>query len=148
MIRKNLILILVLCFQCFGIACKQQNPVDLQLKKMLNKFDVSKTLSQKPIIIIPFQGCGSCVSKAVLFMKKEYQSQKYLFVLSSIYQKDFQLKVGNRISAPNVIYDTINFTNTSGLVFNIPTVYFKKDSLCAVELSTEDDYKIFLKAIQ
>lgn len=121
--------------------CSNISESERKIHILLKKYNTDVSFKGKPIIIIPLYGCGSCVEKALDFMKSEYDKGKYVFVLCALSKKEYSIKFGEEISSPYIICDTLNYARVNELVLSTPVIYFKNRTFYSGILKTDDDYK-------
>lgn len=132
--RYFLIIIPLIIFSCTNPSNERK------IRGLLRKYNSEISYRNKPIILIPINGCGSCVDKAINFMKKEYNKGEVVFILSALYKKEYSIKLGEELISPYIIYDTLNSASAMELVSNTPIIYFMKKKLNSMVLQTDQDY--------
>lgn len=117
---------IALCSIILGFSCTSSEEKDL--KQLLTALDVTASDGSSPdvVIVIPGNGCESCIDDA---LKNISESNDTAYILVCNTQKDFYLlSGGKRVSMFNNLFlDTEHIASGSGLVQNYPMVYFFKE---------------------
>lgn len=127
-------------------SCTRQSE-ETKIKEILLEYNKPVNLEIEPVIIIPLYGCESCVEKALNFMKSENNTDKYCFILSSMYKKEFIIKAELIQRSTNIVFDSLNLAGSNRLVINSPVFYYKNDSLISIVLQTDQDYLMMINML-
>ena len=133
---KMTIFLLLIIF----LGCDNHTETENNLNELINYYQKDVDFGRKPVIIIPLYGCSTCVDLSLMYMQKKLESGQIVFILSSLYKKDFSIKLGEIKVSKYIIYDTINNAAALNLIFNTPTAYIKSDSVITLLLQTNEDY--------
>lgn len=117
---------IVLCLIILGCSCTSSE--EKHLKQLLTALDVTASDGSSPevIIVIPGNGCESCIEDALNNIS-ESNDTAYILVCNS--KKDFYLLSGGKSVSmfKNLFLDTKHIASGSGLVQSYPMVYFFKE---------------------
>ncbi|RPH30460.1 MAG: hypothetical protein EHM93_15870 [Bacteroidales bacterium] len=141
------IMVVLLALAIFS-SCTRLSDTEKKLHGLLEKYNNPVNLHEGTVIVIPLYGCGACVDKAVDFMRQNYSSGKYIFVLSVIFQKEYSIKIGEKIISRSIVYDTLNYAGMNGLILGAPVAYYKRDTLCSRTLQLKEDYDQLQRILQ
>ena len=118
-------IIRILLFFLVVLGCGCTSSDERHLRELMNDLEVkaSNGVSPNVVIVIPGNGCESCIKDA-LDNISESSDTAYVLVCNS--EKDFYLlSEGKRVSMFNNLFlDKKNMAGGSGLVQNYPMVYF------------------------
>lgn len=101
------------------------------------------------VILIPADGCSSCINKSIDFIKNNPQ-YPFHYILSSVLKRNLNYISGIFPSKPDkIFYDFDNTLMMQGLVNRIPKAIFIHEGKITefIELSTEDSYRQLNKMI-
>jgi len=76
------IIIVVSLFLVFACKTREERSID----KLLNIYGKNASKSKSIIMIIPLDGCGSCIASSISFAK-EYSKKENLYVVASTIEK-------------------------------------------------------------
>lgn len=95
------------------------------------------------VILIPVDGCSSCINKSIDFIKNHPQ-YPYHYILSSVFKRNLNYISGIlQLKPDKIFYDFDNTLMMQGLVNRIPKAIFIYEGKIKefIELSTEDSYR-------
>jgi len=129
--------ILICCLSCKNYLTEEKHLLRYCRTNDLN-IDYDSTFL---LIIIPCEGCISCVNIFLEFLSANYNSSAH-YIFSSIYEKDFH-NLTDRIDTvnPNIYFDSYNLVSQKLVDFYPKAYYFSNNKLRSViELKSENDY--------
>jgi len=117
---KKLIFVLLILLNACQID--QNKKFAKALESLRREFNF--TLQNGYCLIISFEGCSSCRSKAIAFLEKHYAHQAMIYVLSAKQKRIIQFSVNKEtLTRENVLEDTKYVAHSLGLVSDFPTLY-------------------------
>ena len=127
---------IVLCLMILGCSCTSSDEKHIKLLIDDLKVETSNGASPNVVIIIPGNGCESCIKDA-LDNISESNDTAYILVGNS--EKDFYLLSGGKRASmfKNLFLDKKNIASGSGLVQSYPMVYFFRGG----EYESKEAYK-------
>ena len=132
----NRIVPILLLWLILGCSCTSSD--EKYLRQLMDdlKVEASNGVSPNAVIIIPGNGCESCIKDALDNIR---ESNDTVYILACNSEKDFYLlSGGKRVSMfKNLFLDRKNMAGGSGLVQSYPMVYFLKDG----EYESKEAYK-------
>lgn len=127
---------IVLCLMILGCSCTSSD--ERHLRQLMDdlKVETSNGASPNVVIIIPGNGCESCIKDALDNIR---ESNDTLYILACNSEKDFYLLSGGKKASmfKNLFLDKKNMAGGLGLVQSYPMVYFLKDG----EYDSKEAYK-------
>ena len=116
---------IVLCLMILGCSCTSSD--ERHLRQLMDdlKVETSNGASPNVVIIIPGNGCESCIKDALDNIR---ESNDTAYILACNSEKDFYLLSGGKkaFMFNNLFLDKKNKASGLGLVQNYPMVYFLK----------------------
>lgn len=84
---------------------------------------------KKAYLIIPLQGCGSCIDQSIQFMKKNSENDKISYIIVDQDIKNIKIKIGSDyLTKPNLIIDEKMIAMRSSLTYASPIIYYCQDN--------------------
>lgn len=81
-------------------------------------------------LVISFEGCSSCRSRAIAFLEKNFAYQNIVYILSAKQKRIIGFSVSKEALAnPNVLIDTNYHAHSLGLISDFPVVYYIKNGM-------------------
>lgn len=117
---------LVVCLVLLGCSCTSSD--EKHLKALMNELGIefAHPLDSNYVIIIPGNGCGSCIQDAINEIE-EFNDTAYVFICDS--EKDFYLQSGGKraSSFKNLYLDKKKVTAQQNMIQTYPNVYLLVD---------------------
>ena len=138
---------IIACLMMFGCSCTSSE--EKHLKILMNEMGIEFTnLSDSNyIIVIPGNGCGSCIQDAIDEIK-EYEDTAYVFVCDS--EKDFYLQSGGKkvSSFKNLYLDKKKITAQLEMIKTYPNVYLLNNGRLVSTTPYKSKRKLGTKQLQ
>jgi hypothetical protein len=121
---KKLIFVLLILLNACQID--QNKKFAKALESLRREFNF--TLQNGYCLIISFEGCSSCRSKALAFLEKNIAYQEVVYILSAKQKRIIQFSVSKEtLTRENVLIDTKYVAHSLGLISDFPTLYYIKE---------------------
>lgn len=111
------------------LSCKQ----NLHDKEMIavdelvgNKFHYK---NKKALILIPLNGCGTCTKEIIEFSKKNFNNNKFLFILTGVTSQNILEYRKIKNFEDYFVIDENSELVSQGIVENKPILFYVKDGL-------------------
>lgn len=132
----NRLVSILLLWMILGCGCTSSD--EIHLKQLMDdlKVETSNGASPNVVIIIPGNGCESCIKDA---LDNISESNDTAYILACDSEKEFYLLSERKKASMlnNLFLDTEHMASGSGLVQSYPMVYFLKDG----EYDSKEAYK-------
>ncbi len=90
--------------------------------------ELSVQITTHYCLIIPFEGCSGCKSRALRFMESNQSPKEITYILSAKQKKIIQFTVPKDVlQTNNVVIDANNRARALGLVGDFPTLIYLKE---------------------
>jgi hypothetical protein len=123
--RKNLIFVIIVAFV---FACSSQDKAVFNegLQSLQKEFNFE--LKNGYFLVISFEGCSSCRSKAITFLENNHAHKAMVYMLSAKQKRIIQFSVNKEtLAKANVLIDTKYTAHSLGLISDFPTLYYVKE---------------------
>jgi len=102
------------------------------------------------IIVIPLEGCGSCVENSINYIKNNPFNDNVFFIISSLYKDRLSEFGDNKLN--NCYLDTLKISNKNNMVLRTPKAYGLNRGVIEriINLEYANDYgdlELFLKDV-
>lgn len=146
--RNSIFFAILLLIALIFNNCKQTNFEILKTYSLDKNFDINFN-DNIIVILVPVDGCSSCINKSIDFIKT-HPKYPFHYILSSMLKRNLNYISSLLPTKPDkIFYDFENTLMMQGLVNRIPKVIFlnKGKITKSFELSTENDYRQLYKMI-
>ncbi len=90
--------------------------------------ELSVQITTHYCLIIPFEGCSGCKSRALKFMEGNQSPKGITYILSAKQKKAIQFMVSrDLLRTKNIVIDANNRAHALGLVGDFPTLIYLKE---------------------
>ena len=144
----NRLLLFGLIFVTLGCNHTNDNASLLDPLKALGWSDTDINFDEHYFIVIPGQGCPSCIYRAEEFMKSRYwDEKKYTFVFTNFdSEKLLQIKFGQEVlNKSNVLLDKTDLVYRNGFNGMYPVIVQLKNDQMTKEYGSPDNEEIWKK---
>lgn len=138
--KKYLILFLIFLSSC---VLNGSTKINNKLQELGNQLEIDIS-DYKSILIIPLEGCGTCIQDAELFFRNYSSNTEILFIFCTY--KPFNYSILNNIkNSSNIIIDSFGFAHNLKLVKTGPVGFvWNANNYSEVDLIDSINYERLL----